>query len=452
MANEMDRREFLKIGAVSTVGMGALSHGLEAATVTPQKPVRLGMIGVGDRGTSHVETLLAMGGVEIPAICDINEEHLNRAQSLVEKAGQKRPEGYGRDVEDYQRLVYRDDLDAVLIATYWEWHTPMALCAMKSGKYAAVEVPVALTIEDCWDLVNTQEETGVPCMMLENWSFRRDNLAVLKMIRAGLLGEIVHCHCAHSHNCIDHWFFDPQGNMRWSGEYLVKHNSSQYTTHALGPVLSWMDVGCGDYFDKVVSYANRSLGINHYFSKKFGPTHPNAKRKYAQSDIVTTLVKTKKGNTIVINYDMQLPRPYDNRWSIQGTEGIYNEQRNAIYLSNRSPKYEEWESFDPYQEKYEHEWWKPLQGKPTSAPSGKAEIEKQLAAGHSGTDYLELKLFLEAVRNKTQTPLDVYDSVLMSVIYPLSEESIAAGGSTVECPDFTRGKWQTKAPVFALET
>ena len=452
MTNRLDRREFLKIGAAGTVGMNALGGGLAFASEAPAKPVRLGIIGVGGRGTTHVETLLSMGGVEIPAICDINQEHLARAQAMVEKAGQKRPEGYGRDVEDYQRLVYREDLDAVLIATYWEWHAPMALCAMKSGKYVAVEVPAALTLEDCWDLVNTQEETDVPCMMLENWSFRRDNLAVLNMIRAGLLGEIVHCHCAHSHNCVDHWFFDGEGNMRWGGEYLVKHNASQYTTHALGPVLSWMDIGCGDYFDKVLSFANRSLGINHYFSKKFGPNHPNAKRKYAQGDIVTTLVKTKKGNTIVINYDMQLPRPYDNRWEIQGTEGIYNEPHKAIYLHNRSPQYEQWEPFDPYQEKYEHAWWKPLQRKAAPAPGQKEELEKQLALGHEGTDYLELQRFLMAVRNKTPTPLDVYDSVLMSVIYPLSEKSIAEGGATVDCPDFTRGKWQTRKPGFALES
>jgi hypothetical protein len=240
--------------------------------------------------------------------------------------------------------------------------------------------------------------------------------------------------------------------MRWGGEFLVKYNASQYTTHALGPVISWMDIGTGDYFDKVVAFANRSLGINHYFATKFGASHPNAKRHYAQGDIVTTLVKTKKGNTLVINYDMQLPRPYDNRWEIQGTDGLYNEQRNAVYLSGRSPKYEEWESFDPYQQKYEHGWWKPIQQKTNSAQGGKNEVGDQLALGHGGTDYVELKQFLIAVRNKTQTPVDVYDSVAMSVINPLSGNSIAEGGSTVECPDFTRGKWQTKKPCFALET
>jgi len=448
-SSKLDRREFLKIGSVATVGASALGTSFNFGVAEESKPLRVGVIGVGGRGTLHVQLLLEMG-VQVPALCDINQEHLEHAQGLVEKAGQKRPEGYSRDEEDFQRLVYREDLDAVLIAAYWEWHTPMAVCAMKSGKYAAVEVPAALTLDECWDLVNTYEATGVPCMMLENWSFRRDNLAVLNMIRAGLLGEIVHCHCAHSHNCIDHWFFDPQGNMRWSGEYLVKHNASQYTTHALGPVLSWMDIGCGDYFDKVVSFANRSLGINHYFATKFGPHHPNAVRKYAQGDIVTTLVKTKKGNTIVINYDMQLPRPYDNRWEVQGTEGLYNEQRNAVYLSGRSPKYEEWESFDPYQEKYDHAWWKAVQAASANR-GGKNEAGHQLALGHGGADYQELNQFLKAVRAKAQPPLDVYDSVIMSVIYPLSENSIAQGGMTVECPDFTHGKWQTRKPAFALE-
>ena len=450
MDDKINRREFLKWGSATTLDAAALSSVFVFGAEEKAKPLRLGMIGVGSRGTSHVQTLLAMG-VQIPAICDINQEHLERAQALVEKAGQKRPEGYGRDTEDYQRLVYRDDLDAVLIATYWEYHTPMAVCAMRSGKYAAVEVPAALTVEECWDLVKTHEETGVPCMMLENWSFRRDNLAVLNMIRAGLLGEIVHCHCAHSHNCIDHWFFDAQGNMRWAGEFLVKHNASQYTTHALGPVFGWMNIGYGDYFDKVVSVANRSLGINHYFAAKFGPDHPNARRKYAQGDIVSTLVKTKVGNTIIINYDMQLPRPYDNRWEIQGTGGLYNEQRQAVYLNGRSPKYEEWEPFDAYQEKYDHTWWKAAQQKANSLPGGKNDAGAQLLVGHGGTDYQELSQFLKAVRNKTQTPVDVYDSVVMSVINPLSEKSIS-DGAMVDCPDFTCGKWKTRKPAFAQET
>ncbi|MGZ5424509.1 MAG: Gfo/Idh/MocA family protein, partial [Candidatus Aminicenantales bacterium] len=317
-------------------------------------------------------------------------------------------------------------------------HTPMAVTTMRNGKYAAVEVPAAMSFEECWDLVDTHEATGVPCMMLETWSFRQDNLALLNMVRKGLFGEIVHDQASHTHDCIDHWFFSPEGHMRWGGRYLIGHNRSQYPTHAVGPVWPWMDLGCGDYIDTAVTMANRQLGINDYFRHKFGVDHPYAKASFAQGDVVTTLIKTKKGNTIFVKYDMQLPRPYDNQWELQGTRGIYNEQRNALYLVDQSPAYHEWEPFPPYMEKHDHVWWRKM----------KTEAE---AGGHGGTDYLELALFVEAVRKKTQTPIDVYDSVLMSSIIPLSEKSIAAGATPIECPDFTRGKWKTKKPAFGVE-
>ena len=214
----------------------------------------------------------------------------------------------------------------------------MAVSAMKTGKYAGVEVPCAITLQECWDLVKTHEATGVPCMMLENWSFRRDNLAVLNMIRKGLFGEIVHCHCAHSHNCMD-WYFDAQGKPRWSGNHLLKRNADQYPTHSLGPVLSWMDINCGDRFDYAgvdgiaIAWASRTNS-----NASSAKTIPPAKLPYLQGDIVTTMVKTVKGNTIVIAMDMQLPRPYDNRWQIQGTRGLYNEQRNAVYIEGRKPQ------------------------------------------------------------------------------------------------------------------
>jgi predicted dehydrogenase len=315
----------------------------------------------------------------------------------------------------------------------------MAVDAMKAGKYAGVEVPAAYTLEECWELVKTHEATKVPCMMLENWSFRRDNLAVLNMIRKGLLGEIVHCHCAHSHDCIDHWFFDPvTGLDRWAAKYLLGHNRDQYPTHQQGPVLSWMDIGCGDYYDHISSTATECFGINDYFIRRFGPGHPNAPRKYKQGDIVSSVVRTKKGKSIVINYDMQLPRPYDNRWMIQGNRGLYDEDRGVVYLTGRSPQYHQWEPFGPYQELHEHKWWKAIRSE-----AGQFS--------HGGTDYLELRLFVEAVRNKTQTPLDVYDAALMSANGPLSEESIAKGGTPVPYPDFTNGRWQTTKPRFAVE-
>ncbi len=442
MASKTTRRTFLKTNGALGLGAMLASTSLMAgvssvsAAGEPRKKVRLAVLGMGGRGNSLLGNLLEMkDDVEIRGVCDIHRERAEAAQARVVQAGFSRPEVYAGDEDVWKKLVERDDLDAVVIATYWEWHTPMAVHAMRMGKYAAVEVPAAYTLEECWQLVDTHEQTGVPCMMLENWSMRSDNLAVLNMIRLGLLGQIIHCHCAHSHDCIDHWFFDSQtGNDRWSAKYLVEHNRDQYPSHQLGPVISWMDINCGDYFDYLTSTATDSVGINEYFATRFSPDHPNAKRKFAQGDIVTTTVRTKKGKTIIINYDMQLPRPYDNRWLIQGTRGLYNEQRDAVYLKGTSPEYHQWEPFGPYHERYRHAWTK----------------EPELG-GHGGTDVRELRLFVQAVKDRTQTPLDVYDSVLMCVHGPLSEVSIAQGSAPVKVPDFTRGRWQTRKPYFALD-
>ncbi len=430
-----NRRQFIKSTAATALGLG-LAGSVFAKFQNPvKKKVRIGVVGTGNRGTHLMSILLEIEGVEIPALCDINREHLDHAAKICVDKGRKEPDKYFENEHSYEQLMDRGDLDGVIIATYWEWHTPMALYAMKKGIYPGVEVPISLSLDECWDLVNTSEKTGVPCMMLENWSFRRDNLAVLNMIRAGLFGEIVHSHCAHSHDTIDHWFFDAKdGHQRWPAKYLIKYNRDQYPTHSLGPVLSWLDINTGDRFTEIYSAATASKGINAYFLRRFGPDHPNAKLKYKQGDIVTSTIKTANGKTVIVNYDMQLPRPYDNRWMVQGTLGVYREQPSTVYLTGRSPQYHQWEDFKPYEEKYLHPWW---------------EDPSRTGGGHGGVDKLELSLFVDAVRDKTQTPIDVYDSVTMSAVVALSGMSIKKD-KPVKFPDFTRGKWKTRKPTFAV--
>ncbi len=431
----MKRRKFVKTTALSS---GAITFGtMYSSGAVRKKKTNIGFIGVGNRGRSLLNGILNIDWVEVPAICDINPKALDAAQDIIKKHGRQKANEYGKGELDYKKLVERDDLDAVIIATYWQWHTPMAVDAMIAGKYVGVEVPAALSIDECWQLVNTSEETGIPCMMLENWSFRQDNLAILNMIREGMFGDIVHCHCAHSHDCIDHWFFDSEtGEDRWPAEFLLKYNRDQYPTHSLGPVLSWLDIPCGDTFDHITSMATDSKSINAMFIDEFGKDHPGAQREYTQGDIVTSMIRTKKGKTIIVNYDMQLPRPYDNRWAVQGTMGIYNEQRNALYLKHTSPEYHQWEPFPPYQDKYNHRFWQ----KGSSYQGG----------GHGGVDLIELGYFAEAVQDQKQTPLDVYESVLMSCVVALSGDSIAKGSQPVEVPDFTRGKWKSRNPTFAI--
>ena len=429
------RRSFIRTTTATTLGVSLAGTSLAFHRQEPVKPVKVGVIGTGNRGTSLLRNLLAIEGVEIAALCDLHSDRLERAGGICLESGQPEPRLYTGDQHSYRHLLNQEDLDAVIIATYWDSHAAIALEAMNRGIYPGVEVPIATTLDECWDLVDTSEKTGIPCMMLENWSFRRDNLSILNMIRGGMFGEIVHCHCAHSHDCIDHWFFDREdGHQRWPAEYLLKYNRDQYPTHSLGPVLSWMDINCGDSIAEIYSVATASKGINAYFRRRFGEDHPNASLVYKQGDIVTSTLRTRKGKTIIVNYDMQLPRPYDNRWLIQGTLGVYNEQRYALYLADTSPEYHQWEPFKPYEEKYLHHWW---------------QEDVNTDGGHGGVDFLELALFIDAVRHKAQPPIDVYDSVTMSAVVALSGKSIEQN-RPVEFPDFTRGKWENRKPRFAV--
>jgi len=430
----VSRRGFLKTGGIATLGMSVLPGAMNASA-PGESTIRVGVVGTGNRGTSHVANLLTINGVEVMALCDLSESKAANAAQLCVDAGRKRPAVYVKDENTYKELLDREKLDAVIIATYWDSHTAIALHAMNSGTYPGIEVPAALSVEDTWRLVDTSEKTGIPCMMLENWSFRQDNLALLNMKRLGMFGEIVHCHCAHSHDCIDHWFFDSKtGEQRWPAKYLLSYNRDQYPTHSVGPIISWMDINRGDVFTEIYSTASASTSINAYFKRVFGESHPNANLAYRQGDIVTSLLKTKKGKTLVINYDMQLPRPYSNRWMLQGTRGVYYEEKSALYLVDKSPEYHQWEPWKPYEEQYNHKWW---QGDFSSG-------------SHGGTDYVMLSQFIGAVRTKGPTPIDVYDSAVMTAIVELSGLSIEKN-APVPFPDFTRGKWMTNSPYFALD-
>ena len=432
--SHLSRRNFVKNSAVTALGLSVLPAAIQAKD-NEKKNVKIGIIGTGNRGTSLLTSLLKIEGTDIVAVCDLFQSRADKAADLCVKAGKKRPKVYCKDETTYTEMLDKEtQLDAVLIPTYWEYHTPIALYAMKNGIIACTEVPAALTLDETWSLVDTAEKTNVPFMMMENWSFRQDNLALLNMKRLGLLGEIVHCHCAHSHDCIDHWFFDKEtGEQRWPAKYLLNYNRDQYPTHSVGPVLSWLDINCGDIFTEIYSTASASKGINAYMKRKFGADHPNAKIQWKQGDIVTSTLKTKMGKTLVINYDMQLPRPYANRWMLQGTMGVYDEEKGSIYMVDKSPEYHQWEPWKPYEEKYNHQFW-----------------AKGSSGSHGGADDIMLTQLVKALQAKKPLPIDIYDSAVMTAIVELSGISIAKN-APVPFPDFTRGKWQTKKPYFGLD-
>ena len=424
---EANRREFL---------IGAAAAGLGVRTAAAERPVRVGFVGVGNRGTSLLRTALDLPGVEVPAICDINEASLDRAQGIVEKAGRRRPEGYSQGVEDFRRLAARDDLDAVINATPWEWHTPVAVAAMRSGRYAGVEVPAALTIAECWELVDTSEKTGVPCMMLENVCYFRNVLMVLNLVRQNALGEVLHAEAGYQHY-VRGSQFTRDGGLTWRGVYATKSNGNHYPTHPVGPVAWWMNINRGDRFSFLTSMSTVSRGPHRDAEKMFGAGSRAARREFVQGDVNTSMIRTENGMTVTLYYNTQSPRPYDLIFRVQGTGGIYSGTLEKIYVDWRSPTKNgepAWEDTAAYYERYEHPLWKTL---------GRTAAQY----GHGGADYITLHQFFSAVRERRPTPIDVYDTATWSAIVPLSERSVASRSAPVDFPDFTRGKWKTARPV-----
>ncbi|MDR0870271.1 MAG: Gfo/Idh/MocA family oxidoreductase [Planctomycetaceae bacterium] len=433
----MKRREFLKTAAAGVAGtamLTGLNETIKAAEPNPTEKVRVGFIGIGGRGTDHLRTLIGFPEVEAVAVCDLFKEKTEIAAKICIDTGHPAPKLYFESDTAWQSLLEKEKLDLVIITTNWESHAAISEAALKKGIYVGCEVPIALSVEECWKLVEASEQNKTPCMMLENWSFRRDNLAVLNMIRLGMLGEILHAHGAYSHDARSYWF-DQNGNTRWHGEHFLKENRSFYSTHGLGPIISWLDINVGDRFTELYAVATAARGANSYIKQKFGPDHPNAQKEFKQGDIVTCLLKTAKGKSVVLNCDTLLPRPYANRWMVQGTLGIYDEEKASIYLDGVSPKEHQWEPWKPYAEKYDHRYWKDV-----SNDSG----------GHGNEDRMELRLLIDAVKSKNGVPLDVYDSVTMSAVIGLSEMSIEQD-KPIEFPDFTKGHWKDRKPYFAID-
>jgi predicted dehydrogenase len=423
------RRAFIEagmVGGVATVlGPAAIAAG------KPVETVRLGVIGVGGRGTGLLETALAVPGVEVRALCDVVASRAERARRIVDAKTSRRPEIYVKDEFAWRGLVCRDDLDAVIIATPWEWHAQMAVGAMRAGKYAGVEVPAAITIEECWELVRTSEQTGKPCMMLENVCYFQNVLALLRMVREGLFGDLLHCEAGYQHDCRS-LMFDTADQLSWRGRHAADKNGNLYPTHPIGPVAQWMNINHGDRFIQVVSMSTPAKGLREYAAKRFGPQHVTARRDYAQGDINTTLLKTANGLTATLYFDMLTHRPYDLIFRVQGVKGIYSGTLNKICLEGAvGAGTEVWQPFEPYLTKYAHPLWKAL---------GETALSN---GGHGGADYVMMHDWLSAVRKKAQTPQDVYDAATWSAVFPLSIDSVAKGSQPVEFPDFTKGRWKT---------
>jgi hypothetical protein len=370
------------------------------------------------------------------------------------------PEVYKKGNNDYKNLLKRDDIDAVVICSPWEWHAPQGIDAMNAGKIVGMEVCGAVKLQDCWDLVNTSEKTNKPVMMLENVCYRRDIMAVLNMVRQKMFGELIHAQGGYQHDLRQILFndgitavdngveFGPKAysEAQWRTNHYVNRNAELYPTHGLGPVAVMMDINRGNRMTRLSSISSKARGLHKHIVEhpKGGPSHPNAKVKFKEGDIVNTQIQCANGETILLTHDTSLQRPYDLGFRVQGTEGLWQDfgtgelNQGFIYMEKKMNKSDKWENSEKWLQEYDHPLWK----KYASGAGG---------AGHGGMDFFVDHAFIECIKRKIDFPLDVYDLASWYAITPLSEKSIAEGGQVQSIPDFTRGKWKTRKPVFCLD-
>ena len=444
----LDRRDFLKLGTagVGTILAGRLMSSPEQAIAAnktmigykapPMDVVRIGFVGVGGQGTSHVENFLKIPGVEVKAVCDIIEERVARAQKMVEDAGRKKPEGYSRGPRDFERLCDRDDIELVFNSTPWEWHVPVSLAAMESGKHTAMEVPAATRIEDCWKLVDTSEKTRRHCIMMENCNYDKVEMMILNMVKKGLFGELLHAECGYLHD-LRGVKFDVQGEGAWRRAHSMTSNGDLYPTHGLGPIAQCFDINRGNGFDYLVSAGTKTRGLHLYALDQFGAGSEQAKETYRLSDIVTTLIRTKNGETIIVKHDTNSPRPYSRDILVQGTKGIVRKYPEAkIYIEGKSEPHR-WDPLDAYLQEHNHPIWADLE-------------EKSKGAGHGGMDFIEDYRLIQALRKGLVPDMDVYDAAAISAVTELSGKSIRNDGEPQKFPDFTRGGWKAPRVLEAM--
>ncbi len=449
--SRIDRRKFIQTTSAAGLGLSLMSFP-EIVTGKDDRKVKIALIGVGLRGRNHLHLLLRRRDVEVVAICDIDKDALQKSQAMISKAGKPAAKEFTGSETAYLNLLAEKDIAGVVISTPWLWHTRMAVDTMQAGKYAGVEVSAANTLEECWDLVNTHEATGVPVMILENVCYRRDVMAVLQMVRAGLFGELTHLECGYQHDLREVKFnngkqpygggveFGEKGysEARWRTEHSIHRNGDIYPTHGIGPVAEYLNINRGNRFDYLTSTATKARGLHKYIVDQAGKDHPNAKINFKLGDIITTVIRTAKGETITVQHDTNSPRPYSLGFRVQGTEGLWMDLNDSIYIQGVSEKPHRWEPDKAYMEKYDHPLWR------------KYGAEAQ-GAGHGGMDFFVIHAFVESVKRQAPTPLDAYDAAAWSAITPLSEQSIAGGSEPVHFPDFTRGRWMKRKPVFALD-
>ena len=394
--------------------------------------LNIGIIGLGGRGYGLMDgVILHMDDIEIVGVCDTYRDRAQNAADKVEQVKGNKP----FITQDYKELIASSEVEAVIVSSAWTGHIEIIIECMKAGKPVGTEVGGAYSIEECWQLIRAYEETGVPCMLLENCCYGREEMMAMNMVKQGILGEIVHCSGGYQHDLREEIAFGNE-NRHYRLQNYIHRNCENYPTHELGPIAQILDINRGNRMVSLVSMASKAKGLNEYIKNKKSDDEALMHTEFAQGDVVTTMIKCARGETIVLTLDTTLPRAYSRGFRVQGTKGMFMEDNMSLFIDGEHNEYdfkwkEQWNNIEAYREKYEHPVWKKF-------------MQDGVKGGHGGMDWLVLRAFFDCVEKNEEMPIDVYDIAAWMAISALSEQSIAMGGQVVAIPDFTNGKWITR--------
>ena len=455
-----NRRDFLKLAGLAGIGLAGAGSAQRAAAAESSTPpgaqprpsshahfnmsgyaappldkVRIGHLGIGNRGSSALQRLPRIVGAEVRALCDLLPERAEAGAERVRKFGQAAPQVYSGSDDAWKRVCERDDIDLVYITTPWKLHAPMAVYAMTHGKHAVMEVPGVQTVEECWQLVETSEKTRRHCMMLSNTCYDFFELLTLNMARQGFFGELVHGEGAYLHT----FTFDPARKQKtWRLEENIRRNGNLYPTHGLGPVCQAMNINCGDRLDYLVSISSDDFMMRDTYRQAaakddfWKPFAAQAERGH-RGNINTSTLRTVRGRTILLQHDITSPQPYSRLHKLSGTKGV-------------AQKYPE-----PSRIAVDHNRWlreaevKALEEKYTPEIARRIGAMARKVGGHGGMDFMMDWRLIDCLRNGLPLDMSVYDAATWSSVGPLSEWSVAHRSTSVNVPDFTSGAWKTNA-------
>jgi len=395
------------------------------------KKLKIGFIGLGPRGRTLLKkVVLTMDDIEVISVCDPYEERRNKAANHIKELSGITPVCE----TDYKKVIDNPEVEAVVIAASWELHVEMAIYAMLAGKAVGMEVGGAYTIKECWDLVETYEKTKTPFMFLENCCFGRREMMALHMVKQGLFGEIVHCSGGYHHDLREEVSSGATKKHYRLRNYMYR-NAENYPTHELGPIARILDINHGNRLVSLTSTASKASGLHEYINQYMSDDEELKNTVFQQGDIVTTVIKCARGETITLTLDTTLPRYYSRGFTVRGTKGMYEESTDSIFMDGEADSKFDFTwlankhgNAEEYAEKHEHPTWKWYR-------------EIGVRGTHDGMDWLEFRTFFDCLINKEPMPIDVYDAATWMVVTVLSEQSIASGSAPIAFPDFTRGKW-----------